>query len=138
MKLNRLLLVIAFLSATLAVNAQNSHLNGQQYTIVMVDEQNHGDEIIDILSFENNQLVTQNLTKDGYAGSQFSENGNNFEVVLSNAAGESMSISGTTEDKTIYGNIVSTKNGQTYNFVFRGMTTIEWNRIRQLKEDASN
>ena len=48
MKITKLLLVIVFLTATIAVNAQSSRLNGQEFTLVMVDEQNAGDEIFDV------------------------------------------------------------------------------------------
>jgi hypothetical protein len=137
MKLSRLLLVLGLLIATFTVNAQSSRLNGQEFTIMMIDEQNNGDEIIDVFTFSNNELISRNLSEDGFAGATVSESGSNFEVTLANTTGATMTISGTTEGLTIFGDISSTQSGQTVNYVFRGMTTAEWNRITQLKEEAA-
>jgi hypothetical protein len=136
MKLFKLFLVAALLTATSIVQAQNSRLNGQQYTIVMIDEQNDGDEIQDIFSFNNNELKSQNMTKDGFSSASVNESGNNFEAVFSKSASETLTISGTVEGKTIYGNIVSTANGANTNYVFRGMTSTEWDAIQEKKAAA--
>ena len=136
MKSVRLLIAVALLFATFSVNAQNSRFDGQQYNIVMVNEANGGPEIHDVFSFSNNSLTATNLSKDGFAAASVSESGNDFEVTLTKSATETMDISGTVEGETIYGDIVSTANGQTVNYKFRGMTSTEWNKIREAKQQA--
>ena len=136
MKSVRLFIAVALLLATFSVNAQNSRLDGQQYNVVMVDEANGGPEIHDVFSFSNNSMTAKNLSKDGFTAANVSEAGNDFEVTLSKSATETMDISGTVEGETIFGEIVSTANGQTVNYKFRGMTSAEWNKIREAKQQA--
>lgn len=123
-------MVVAFVSAMFSANAQSDRLTGQSYNIVMVDE-NGGDEIMDVLTVNNSEINSKTFSKGS-----FQENGSEFTASFSKSGGETVTMNGTIDGVTIHGQITSTRNGQTTTFAFRGLTSEEWNRIQQMKEDA--
>lgn len=122
------------------VNAQSaSKLNGTSYTFMMTDAVNGGVETVDQITFENNQVNSQLFSKTGYSSSKFIEkNGmttSNFEFTLTSPTEGSRLYRGKIEGNSIDGMVIITnKSGQQVNYVLRGMTTAEWNRIHELKK----
>ncbi len=140
MKYISTLFVIVALFTVGTVKAQSaSKLNGTSYTFVMKDATNGGEETFDQITFENNQVSSQNFSKTGYTSGKYIEkngvNTSNFEFTLSSPTEGTRLYRGKVEGNTIDGMIIITnKSGQQVTYAMRGMTTTEWNRIQEMKK----
>jgi hypothetical protein len=142
MKYISTLFVIVALFTVGKVNAQttSSKLNGTSYTFVMKDV-NGGEEMFDQITFDNDKVTSQSFSKAGYSSNKFIEkngvNTSNFEFTLSSPKDGTRLYRGKVEGNNIDGTIIITdKNGQQVTYAMRGMTTAEWNRTQQMKQQS--
>ncbi len=139
MKYFSALLVIFAVLATGVVNAQTaSTLNGQSYTYVMKNINGTGDEIQDVMTFQNGTLNSQALGSRGYTSARVVEkagaSGSSFEVTLQSKTEGTRVYHGTVSGSTIEGTItVTDKQGVQQTLAFRGMTTEAWYGVQEEK-----
>ena len=139
MKYFSALLVIFAVLATGVSNAQTATtLNGQSYTYVMKNINGSGDEIQDVMTFQNGTMTSSTLASKGYGAARVVEkpgaSGSSFEVTLQSKDEGTRVYRGTTSGVTIEGTItVTDKQGVQTTMAFRGMTTETWNGVQEEK-----
>jgi hypothetical protein len=133
------LLVIFAVLATGVANAQTaSSLNGQSYTYVMKNINGSGDEVQDMITFQNGTMNSQTLGSRGYTSAKVAEkpgaNGSSFEVTLASKSEGTRLYRGTVNGSTIEGTItVTDKQGVQTTMAFRGMTNEAWYGVQEEK-----
>ena len=139
MKYFSALLVIFAVLATGVTNAQTaSTLNGQSYTYVMKNINGTGDEIQDVMTFQNGTMSSQTLASKGFANARVVEKpgsaGSSFEVTMQSKTEGTRVYRGTVNGQTVEGTItVTDKQGVQTTMAFRGMTTEAWYGVQEEK-----
>jgi hypothetical protein len=142
MKFISTLFVLIALVSVGTVNAQSTTpLNGTTYTVVMKDAEKGGEEIIDHITFQNGQLVSEKFAAEGYTSGKYLEKAgasdSNFEVTLSSREQGSKVYHGKVTGTMIDGTVtVTNKDGVQTTMAFRGMTTEDWNNLQEQKRAA--
>jgi hypothetical protein len=133
-----LLVVFAVLASGIAQAQTAVALNGQSYTYVMKNINGTGDEIQDMITFQNNTMSSQVLGSRGYSSSRVIEKtgstGTSFEVTMNSKSEGTQVFRGTASGATIEGTItVTDKQGVQSTMAFRGMTTEAWHGVQEEK-----
>ena len=135
------LVVFALFTAGIAKAQSASKLNGQSYTYMMKNADGSGEEIIDVVTFQNNSMTSSHLGTRGYTSNTVVEKdagtSTNFEVTMASKTEGTRVYRGQLQGDAIEGTItVTDKQGVQTTMLFRGMTTETWNTVQEQKRKA--